>query len=233
VRWFGAFADVFGVLNAQQQVAAVRLVQLVDPVRPSTDEVLAHVAANGTAAARIAALGGTAESDLVAAMAKAEALGQCRVADVPPSWAGALPEFTCDAFLASFDQLDAEARHTAGLVIGRTDPEVVRRLARELGSDSPGRRCRALCVAAACDMVDALMTPVLAALADPSPSIRVAAAEALAVSRSPQAAKVLRGALADESIHVQLAAEQGLEKILVGHRVDAAANFVGVPDTNR
>jgi HEAT repeat protein len=61
--------------------------------------------------------------------------------------------------------------------------------------------------------VNALLAPVLASLADPDPRIRAAAAETLAISRSPDATAALRNALADENIHVQLAAERSLQQI--------------------
>jgi hypothetical protein len=191
----------------------VKLVLLVDPVRPSTEDVFAYIVANGSAAARVAALRRRVDGDFEQLMSQAEALDRYDVADLSPPWSGGLAEFTCEAFLASFDDLAAEAKASAGRIVGRTDSEVVERLARELASDSAARRRRALAAAAACETVDALLAPVLTALADSDPRIRVAAAEALATSRSPDAARALRNTLCDANIHVQLAAEWSLHEL--------------------
>ncbi len=125
----------------------------------------------------------------------------------------ALPEFTCKNFLRTFDQLPEEFQQTAGYLVRKIDFDVPAVLVAEMESQSPLRRRRAVEAASAMGAVPELEAQIVLLLQDEDHRVRIAAARALADSRSQPTWQALRDALFDRSLVVRDEAEKSLRKI--------------------
>jgi HEAT repeat protein len=134
-----------------------------------------------------------------------------------------LTDFTCARFLAAFDMLTAEARHTTGKLVGRIDPNAATVLSEELSSPARNRRMRALDAAAAIGVAPALEEPLLEMLKDGDHLLRAKAAEVLRYCDTPRVRQALREHLLDPNAVVQLAAEESLAHFTHGDTVPAGA----------
>lgn len=125
----------------------------------------------------------------------------------------AMPEFTLQKFLSTFDTLEDNLRQTAAQLVTKVDPEAVFLLRHELRHRSPVRRRRAVLAAGAMGVVAEIEPLIVELLADDDHMVRLAAAQSLASCRSVPTWEALRDALFDRSVIVQEAAEQSLERI--------------------
>jgi hypothetical protein len=125
----------------------------------------------------------------------------------------ALPEFTCKNFLRTFDQLPEELLQTAGYLVRKIDFDAPATLTAEMQSLSPLRRRRAVEAASAMGAVPELEAQIALLLQDEDHRVRIAAARALADSRSQPTWQALRDALFDRSLVVRDEAEKSLRKI--------------------
>ncbi|MCS7305679.1 MAG: HEAT repeat domain-containing protein [Thermoguttaceae bacterium] len=126
----------------------------------------------------------------------------------------AMPEFTCKNFLRTFEQLPEELRQTAGYLVRKIDSDSLPLLVAEMQSLSPLRRRRAVEVASAMGAIAELEPQIVLLLQDEDHRVRIAAARALADSRSQPTWKALHDALFDRSLLVQEEAEKSLQKII-------------------
>ena len=125
----------------------------------------------------------------------------------------AMPEFTCKNFLRTFDQLPEELLQTAGYLVRKIDFDAPATLTAEMQSLSPLRRRRAVEAASAMGAVPELEAQIALLLQDEDHRVRIAAARALADSRSQPTWQALRDALFDRSLVVRDEAEKSLQKI--------------------
>lgn len=125
----------------------------------------------------------------------------------------ALPEFSCKKFLRTFEHLPDEFRQTAGYLVRKIDFDAPAILLAEIQSLSPVRRRRAVEAASAMGAVGELETAITPLLQDEDHRVRIAAAKALADSRSQPTWEALRDALFDRSLVVREEAEKSLQKI--------------------
>jgi HEAT repeat protein len=124
-----------------------------------------------------------------------------------------LTEFTFPRYLATFDMLDEDVRHTTGLLVKKIDPETVPLLREEMKSPSRRRRIRALQMAEAIQVELELQEEILLAIADSDHLVRLEAARALGQCGSVAAYAALREAETDRSLTVREAAAASLERI--------------------
>ncbi len=122
-----------------------------------------------------------------------------------------LAEFEFKRFLANFDLMEENLRYTTGAIVRKVDPRSEKYLADEMAATSRTRRMRALSMARAMNLVEALEQSVLERLSDEDHLVRVEAARALALSNTELSRQALHEALADRSIAVQEAAESSLQ----------------------
>ena len=125
----------------------------------------------------------------------------------------ALPEFTLQHFLASFDKLADELLPTAAHLVGKIDVDVRPRLTEEMEGRSPVRRRRAVLAATAMGLAGEMEQLIIERLSDDDHMVRIVAAEALADCDTMPTWDALRDALLDRSVMVQEAAEQSLMRI--------------------
>ena len=130
----------------------------------------------------------------------------------------ALAEFSAERFLAAYDLLDDEVRHTTGALVRKIDPAALTTLTEELKSPSRTRRLRALGAANAAQVIVELEPRVLKLLTDNDHIVRTEAARVLAACDTPTSRRALREALLDRSVTVQEAAEYSLRQLAVGPR---------------
>ncbi len=124
-----------------------------------------------------------------------------------------LGEFSFDRFLAAFDMLDDQVRHSTGELVRRINPEAIGELVEEMQSRSRTRRLRAVGVAISMGVVPDVETAVIDLLSDDDHVIRSEAARALGSSNSATSRQALREALVDRSIVVQESAERSLRQL--------------------
>ena len=125
----------------------------------------------------------------------------------------ALPEFTLQHFLASFDKLADELLPTAAHLVGKIDVDVRPRLTEEMEGRSPVRRRRAVLAATAMGLASEMEQLIIKRLSDDDHMVRIVAAKALADCDTMPTWDALRDALLDRSVMVQEAAEQSLMRI--------------------
>ncbi|HOM17439.1 MAG TPA: HEAT repeat domain-containing protein, partial [Thermoguttaceae bacterium] len=116
-------------------------------------------------------------------------------------------------FLRTFEHLPDEFRQTAGYLVRKIDFDAPAILLAEIQSLSPVRRRRAVEAASAMGAVGELETAITPLLQDEDHRVRIAAAKALADSRSQPTWEALRDALFDRSLVVREEAEKSLQKI--------------------
>ncbi len=128
-----------------------------------------------------------------------------------------LAEFQFSRYLASFDDLAADARRSTGMLVRQIDPEWGASLRRELAAPIRARQRRALDIIAATDSIEELEEEVAALLQDPDPFLRVEAVRVLACADTPGVRAALRDALVDSSPLVHEAAESALARLVGCH----------------
>jgi len=119
-----------------------------------------------------------------------------------------LAEFNFRRYLAAFEMLDEEVRQGTGLLVKKIDPQTVPLLREELRSPMRTRRLRALAIARLIQVVEPLEKAIIELLEDKDHMVRMAAAAALAQSRSAASYEALERALNDSSEVVRRAAQQ-------------------------
>jgi HEAT repeat protein len=124
-----------------------------------------------------------------------------------------LGEFSFDRFLAAFDMLDEEVRHSTGVLVRKVNPEAGSALAEEMRSRSRTRRLRAVAVTIAMRLADELEAVLIELLTDEDHVIRTEAVRALGFANSPSGRQALHEALSDRSVSVQETAERSLRQI--------------------
>ncbi len=124
-----------------------------------------------------------------------------------------LNEFTLARFLAAFETLDDEVRHSTGRLVAKVDLDAEARLIEEMQSQSRTRRLRAVEVARYVKMLDRLEAALIRLLEeDEDHLVRREAARSLAGSRSAESrAALVRAAREDRNVPVQEAARESLE----------------------
>lgn len=123
-----------------------------------------------------------------------------------------LTEFSANRFLAAWDMLEDEARHSTGALVKKIDPQTAPLLAAEMESKLRSRRLRAVAVARTIGSVAELEQSLVGLLEDEDHMVRAAAAEALAEGVTVTSRDALGRALADRSIAVQEAARRSLDR---------------------
>jgi hypothetical protein len=121
-----------------------------------------------------------------------------------------LAEFTFPRFLASFDMLDDEVRHSTGELVKKVDPHTVPLLEAEMTSPVRARRLRALAIARTLDLVAEVEASIVRLLADEHHMVRAEGAAALAGCKSTASHDALCAATSDRSPIVREAARKSL-----------------------
>jgi len=126
----------------------------------------------------------------------------------------ALAEFTFKNFLAGFEALQEEARHSTGKLVYKVDPKTISGLAEELESESRKHRMRAIEMTEVMDLIPTMSQHLVAMLSDDDDHlVRAAAADALQFSPTAEVQEALHHALNDRSGAVQNAARTSLAAI--------------------
>ena len=123
----------------------------------------------------------------------------------------ALSEFTFERYLNTFDLLEPEARHNAGLLVKRVNPELLAELRPEFSSGVRTRRLRAVHIAEALELVSRLEPELMGLLSDDDHFLRSEAARVLSGSTSEVVRAALREVLLDDCYAVRDTAEQSLQ----------------------
>jgi hypothetical protein len=123
-----------------------------------------------------------------------------------------LQEFSFRRYLPAFDLLDEEVRGTTGVLVAKIDVTAADQLADELRSSQTKRRLRALEVAAAMELVDALQAVVEPCAADDEQAVRIETARALGGADGDWADRVLRRLAGDEAFAVREAADESIRR---------------------
>ncbi|MBW3597151.1 MAG: HEAT repeat domain-containing protein, partial [Planctomycetes bacterium] len=121
-----------------------------------------------------------------------------------------LSEFSCTRFLAAFDMLTPEARHSTGKLVGKIDLQAFQTLREELTSGVRGRIFRAMDAAVVIGVVADLEEPLLVLLKSDDYLYRAKAAETLRHCGSDKSRQALRERLLDPHQAVQQAVEASL-----------------------
>lgn len=122
-----------------------------------------------------------------------------------------LKDFTFLRFLGQFDTLDEAKRSQFGRIVAETDPSATDQLRRELGAATLSRKLRALQMAAATGMVDALLDVVLKQAGHQDAAVRAEALQALGSATSDRAREALERAADDSNALVRKRAAQALK----------------------
>ncbi len=125
----------------------------------------------------------------------------------------AMPEFTFRRFVTSFENMPQSLRTTAGHLVRKLDQDATGLLLKEMASPSPVRRRKAVTAAYAMGVIAELEPAVVRLLNDDDHMVRIAAAKALADSKSLPSWEALRDAMLDRSVVVREAAESSLLQI--------------------
>lgn len=123
-----------------------------------------------------------------------------------------LQEFTFRRYLPAFELLGEEVRRTTGRLVAKVDLSSAGQLREELRSSQTKRRTRAIEVAEAMGLAEALEDALVDCTADADHVIRAEAARALAGTNSNSVRVVLRQLLDDASFAVREAAQFALEQ---------------------
>ncbi len=130
-----------------------------------------------------------------------------------------LDEFSFQRFLAAFDMLDEEVRHSTGTLVKKVDHRTIPQLRAELESPAGTRRLRALAIARIIDAVPPLEETIVRLLRDEDHMVRAGAARALAYGETLASRGALQEALHDRSAAVQEAARRSIrDRIEFRHR---------------
>jgi HEAT repeat protein len=122
-----------------------------------------------------------------------------------------LSEFSFTRFLAAFEMLDEEVRHSTGTLVKKLDPETIPLLEAEMESPIRTHRLRALAVAETIEAVEELESGIIKMLEDEDHMVRARAAAAMAQCASQTSYDALAEAIHDRSPVVQEAARKSLE----------------------
>jgi HEAT repeat protein len=122
-----------------------------------------------------------------------------------------LSEFSFTRFLAAFEMLDEEVRHSTGTLVKKLDPKTIPLLGAELESPIRTHRLRGLAVAETIEAVEELESGIIKMLEDEDHMVRARAAAALAQCTSKTSHDALTQAIHDRSPVVQEAARKSLE----------------------
>jgi HEAT repeat protein len=128
-----------------------------------------------------------------------------------------LAEFSFRRFVAAFDMLDEEVRHSTGLLVKKIDTQSAPLLTEELKSPIRTRRLRGLAIARTIDAVQSVEATVIEMLNDEDHLVRMEAAVALGKSFSPASVAALTEAMNDKSEVVRQAAQRSLEQAFENH----------------
>jgi HEAT repeat protein len=123
--------------------------------------------------------------------------------------------------------MDEEVRRSTGQLVRKVEPRTAKLIAEELQAPTRSRRLRAIDVAQAMQMADAVEDELLTLLTDDDHMIRAAAAGALGQCLSEKTRQALREALLDSSVAVQHAAEASIEQLATGRTPKAIAIDLG------
>jgi HEAT repeat protein len=122
-----------------------------------------------------------------------------------------LSEFSFTRFLAAFEMLDEEVRHSTGTLVKTLDPETIPQLEAEMKSPIRTHRLRALAVAETIEAVAELESGIVKLLGDEDHMVRAQAATVLAQCSTKAGRDALAEAVHDRSPVVQEAARKSLE----------------------
>lgn len=122
-----------------------------------------------------------------------------------------LAEFSFRRFLAAFDMLDDEVRHSTGTLVKKIDPQTIPLLEAEMESRVHTRRLRGLAIARAIDAVLQLEEVIVGLLRDEDHLVRAEAALALGQCESLSSLHALREAQHDRSASVREAVNKSLQ----------------------
>jgi HEAT repeat protein len=132
--------------------------------------------------------------------------------------ADSLKEFDYDRYVAAFDLLEEEVRHSTGLLVKKINPHAIGSLRQEMKNQSRTRRLRAIQMASAMEATRELQDSLIELLADEDHLVRAEAARSLAACDSDAARRALQGALFDRAVIVQETAEASLQNLAQASR---------------
>lgn len=103
-----------------------------------------------------------------------------------------LLEFSFDRFLAAYDMLEDEVRHSTGVLVKKINPQAVQATLAELETQSRTRRLRAIGIATAMGAAPELEAAIVALIDDEDHVIRAEDARALAENQHAHGREVCK-----------------------------------------